>query len=69
MGSQGMKRKGRKHLPKAGTRPDEDYVLKRSREDVVNFGRHRAFGSGGRILMVAVAVIAVLCLVAFFAFT
>jgi hypothetical protein len=69
MGSQGMKRKGRKHLPKAGTRPDEDYVLKRSREDVVNFGRHREMGSVGRYVMVAVAVLAVVCLLAFFAFS
>jgi hypothetical protein len=64
-----MKRKGRKHLPKAGTRPDEDYVLKRSRDDVVNFGRHRDLGSAGRVLFIGVAVVAVLCLLAFFALT
>jgi hypothetical protein len=53
----------------SGTRPDEDYVLKRSREDVVNFGRHRDLGSAGRVVFVAIAVIAVLGLLAFFALT
>ncbi|MEZ5141210.1 MAG: hypothetical protein R2726_23365 [Acidimicrobiales bacterium] len=26
------------HLPKAGTKEDDDYLLRRSREDVVDFG-------------------------------
>jgi hypothetical protein len=64
-----MKRKGRKHLPKAGTRPDDDYVLERSRQDVVNFGRHREYRGPGRALLIALAVAAVVCLLAFFALT
>ena len=32
MGSSGMKRKGRRHLPKVGTRPAIDYDVKEHRE-------------------------------------
>jgi hypothetical protein len=32
MGSSGMKRKGRKHLPKVGTRPSIDYGVQEHRE-------------------------------------
>ena len=32
MGSSGMKRKGRRHLPKVGTRPAIEYDLKEHRE-------------------------------------
>lgn len=69
MGSQGMKRKGRKHLPKAGTAPDEQYVFERSREDLVHFGRHRRYRGPGKALVVALAIAAVVCLLAFFALT
>lgn len=64
-----MKRKGRKHLPKTGTRADDDYLLERSRQDVVNFGRHRDFRAPGRVVLIALAIAAVLCLLAFFALT
>jgi hypothetical protein len=69
MGSQGMKRKGRKHLPKTGTHQDDEYLLERSRQDVVNFGRHRDYRGPGRALVIALAIAAVVCLVAFFALT
>jgi hypothetical protein len=34
MGSSGMKRKGRKHQPKVGTRPERDYALHQSERAV-----------------------------------
>jgi hypothetical protein len=36
MGSSGMKRKGRKHLPKVGTRPSIDYGVQEHRERVLD---------------------------------
>lgn len=36
MGSSGEKRKGRKHLPKAGTRPDRERLLHRERAEVMH---------------------------------
>ena len=39
MGSSGMKRKGRKHLPKVGTPAERAYAVKAERRDVAgNFG-------------------------------
>ena len=39
MGSSGMKRKGRQHLPKVGTPQERAYAVKHERADVVgNFG-------------------------------
>jgi cytochrome b subunit of formate dehydrogenase len=41
MGSSGMKRKGRKHLPKVGTPSERAYAVKHERADVAgNFGIH-----------------------------
>jgi hypothetical protein len=74
MGSSGMKRKGRRHLPKVGTRPAVDYDVQEHRER----GLHpfasdpsRRRGSGGATLialvvavMVVIGVIALLFLTA-----
>jgi hypothetical protein len=39
MGSSGMKRKGRKHQPKVGTRPEREYALHQEQHAVAaNFG-------------------------------
>jgi hypothetical protein len=65
MGSQGMKRKGRQHLPKVGTAPDNQRVYRQSQKDVINFGRNRESGNGARILFVAIAVVAALVLLGF----
>jgi len=36
MGSSGMKRKGRRHLPKVGTRPAIEYDVKEHREEALH---------------------------------
>ena len=36
MGSAGMKRKGRRHLPKVGTRPANDYALHERRAEALH---------------------------------
>jgi hypothetical protein len=65
MGSQGMKRKGRQHLPKVGTRPENERVFHESQQDIVNFGRHPRRGGSAWIIYVAIAVVAVLALLGF----
>ena len=63
MGSSGVKRKGRKHLPKVGTPAEETYALRQAERDVAgNFGLQ---GRSGAFWVVTVAVvgIAVLSLV------
>ncbi len=54
------KRKSTKPLPKVGTPKDEAYVLKRSREDLIDFGvnRHRKAPSTAVILVVIAVVVA-----------
>jgi hypothetical protein len=36
MGSSGMKRKGRRHLPKVGTRPNREYELHERRGEALH---------------------------------
>lgn len=63
-----MKRKGRKHLPKVGTRPDNERVFRQSQQDLINFGRHRKF-RGGALVWVAVAIGALVLLISWIALT
>ena len=67
MGSSGMKRKGRTHLPKVGTRQANEYELQDRRQRALHpfsedpWGRRRA---GSRIVALVVALGAVLGVVA-----
>lgn len=59
-----MKRKGRKHLPKAGTRPDQERVFEQSQQDVINFGLHRRLPKAtAAVVFGALAVLGVLALI------
>jgi hypothetical protein len=69
MGSSGMKRKGRKHLPKAGTRPSTEQLLHDERANALHpFSSdpwHRRGGIGiTAIIVVAVVFIGVIGIIA-----
>ncbi|MEX1008012.1 MAG: hypothetical protein WD271_09240 [Acidimicrobiia bacterium] len=59
MGSSGMKRKGRKHQPKVGTKPERDYALHEDQRAVM-----ANMGVSGKGWMFWGAV-AVICLLVF----
>lgn len=69
MGSSGMKRKGRRHLPKSGTRPAMEQELEDRREVALHpfssdpLGRRRGFGIAAA-LVVVVVLIGVIALIA-----
>ena len=72
MGRSGMKRKGRKHLPKAGTRPANEQLLHDERAGALHpFSSDPYRRSGPSSVVTAVIVGAVLLVVifAFIAFT
>lgn len=56
----------REHLPKTGTKADDEYLLKRSREDLVDFGLTRVRGGWVNIAIAVVVVLALLGLILFF---
>jgi hypothetical protein len=57
MGSSGMKRKGRKHQPKVGTKPEREYALHASEHAVAaNMG----IASRGWMFWTAIVVVVVL---------
>jgi hypothetical protein len=57
MGSSGMKRKGRKHQPKVGTKPEREYALHQEQRAVAaNFGVQ----SKGWLFWTAIVVLVVL---------
>jgi hypothetical protein len=58
----------REHLPKTGTAADDEYLLKRSREDIVDFGLTKVRGGWVNIAIGAVVVLALLGLILFFVF-
>jgi hypothetical protein len=69
MGRSGMKRKGRRHLPKAGTRPANEQLLHHER-----IGAAHPFSSdpshrGGSVIAIAVAVIVVVGIIGIIVFT
>jgi hypothetical protein len=71
MGSSGMKRKGRKHLPKVGTRPQLEHELHDRREVALhpfseNPLRRR---SGYGVIALVVGLFAVIGAIALIAFT
>lgn len=56
----------RHHLPKTGTAADDDYLLHRSREDLVDFGLTKVRGGWVNIAIGVVVVLAILGLILFF---
>jgi hypothetical protein len=64
MGSSGMKRKGRRHLPKVGTRPAIEYDVKEHRERALHpfatnpSRRHRTPGA----TLIALAIVAIVAI-------
>lgn len=61
MGSSGQKRKGRKHLPKVGTAPEEKDATRRERAAVE---RNLGIRPGGAVAWVVGAVVVVFAIVA-----
>ncbi len=56
----------RDHLPKTGTAEDDAYLLRRSREDVVDFGLTKAKGGAVTWIIAALVVIALIGLILYF---
>ena len=72
MGSSGMKRKGRSHLPKVGTRPAMEHQLHDRRAEALHpFSTDpwRRHGARSRIIAIVVASIGVIGVVALIAAT
>jgi hypothetical protein len=65
MGSSGMKRKGRKHLPKVGTPAEREWEQREARHDVVgNLGVHPERGGASRVAYYVVGLVAALVIIA-----
>ena len=56
---------GREHLPKTGTAKDDEYLLRRSREDLVDFGMTRSKGGLINWVIAGFVVVGVLGLIVF----
>jgi len=72
MGRSGMKRKGRKHLPKAGTRPANEQLLHDERAGALNpFSSDptRRGGSGYGIMAIIVMAVVLIGILGIIAFT
>jgi hypothetical protein len=69
MGKSGMKRKGRKHLPKAGTRPANEQLLHHERAGALHPFSSRRGGTGYGLVAVIVAVVAVIGIIGIILFT
>lgn len=71
MGSSGMKRKGRSHLPKAGTRPANEQLLREERAHALHpfSSDPRRRGGGYGIMAAVVAVVVVIGIIALIALT
>jgi hypothetical protein len=71
MGSSGMKRKGRKHLPKAGTRPSTEQLLHDERAGALHpFSSDPSRrGPGYGVIAVVVAIVVAVGIIALIAFT
>ena len=62
-------RKQQHHLPKVGTPADNAYRLKRSREDLLDFGLIKVSRTTGRIIGIVAIVVILLVVLAFIAIT
>ena len=58
----------RHHLPKTGTAADDEYLLHRSREDLVDFGLTKVRSGWINVAIGVVVVLALLGLILFFVF-
>lgn len=67
MGSAGEKRKGRKHLPKVGTRPENDYAIRHERQAVEENLGIRPGSTLAMILGAILMVIAAITIIGFIA--
>ena len=71
MGRSGMKRKGRKHLPKAGTRPATEQLLHHERAGALHpFSGDPSHRRGGKygvfaVIIAAVVLIGIIGIIAF----
>ncbi len=68
MGSSGSKRKGRRHLPKVGTRPAEEHELHDRREVALHPFAADPLQRGGPpygVIAVVVAIVVALAILAF----
>ena len=64
------KRKPSHPLPKVGSPEDDAYIMKRSRQDLVDFGLHKGRrGPASAVILAAVAVLLVVGVVALIIFT
>ena len=67
MGSSGMKRKGRKHLPKVGTRPANEHELHDRREEALHpfsADPFRPRGDDSRVLAIVIGFVVVIAVIA-----
>jgi hypothetical protein len=72
MGSSGMKRKGRRHLPKVGTRANIDYEIHERRKDALHpFSSNpdARRGPTSRAVAIVVFLIVVIAIIALIALT
>jgi hypothetical protein len=72
MGKSGMKRKGRSHLPKAGTRPANEQLLHHERAGAAHpfsSDPSRRVGTSYSIVAVAVAILVVVGIIGIIVFT
>jgi hypothetical protein len=65
MGSSGMKRKGRRHLPKVGTRPANEHELHERREEALHPFSEDPWRRRRRTPLTAAIAVAVGVLIAF----
>jgi hypothetical protein len=66
MGNSGMKRKGRQHLPKVGSKPENNYAIRHERQAVEENLGLRPGGIPAKIvggLVILVAIVAVIALI------
>jgi len=68
MGRSGMKRKGRKHLPKAGTRPANEQLLRDERAGALHPFSSNPYRRGGPSSVVTAVIVGAVLLVVIFAF-
>jgi hypothetical protein len=69
MGKSGMKRKGRSHLPKAGTRPANEQLLHHERAGAAHPFSSNPSRRGGSVVALAVGVIVVIGIIGIIIFT
>ena len=66
MGSSGMKRKGRKHLPKVGTRQADEYETRDRQQEALHPFSKDPFrrGGGSPVLAIVIGIVVIFAVVA-----